>query len=297
MSFEITTAFVQQYTDNIMMLSQQMDNRLAGAVMIKDNIVGKSAFVDQVGSTEMQQITTRHGDSPLMNTPHARRRLDLSDWDWGDLVDKLDEIKVLNKPTSAYVQAGAAACRRRKDKIIIDSAFAAAATGETGSTSTSFPASQQVVVNSWKYGAGTGNAGLTISKLIEAKQILDANEVPEEEPRFIACGSKQMSDLLATTEVTSRDYNTVEALVKGKVNEFMGFTFIRTEQLNVDGSSYRRVIAWAKNGLCLGIGQDMLAQIAVRSDKRFATYVYFMQSLGATRVEEKRVVEIKCAEA
>lgn len=300
MSFDITTAFVQQYQDNMYMLSQQRGSRLREAVMVEEGVVGESVLMDQFGAVEAQEVTNRHGDSPLISTPHDRRKVNLADYDWGDLVDKLDVAKTLNDPTNKYVLAGSAAMGRKMDDVIINSMFGTALTGKTGATSVQFPAGQQVGVNSWAYGTGSGNAGLTISKLIEAKTILDENETgdvsPEDDPLYIAASAKQMANLLATTEITSSDYNSVKALVQGQIDTFMGFNFIRTERLLVDANSYRRVCAWRKSGLGLAIGQDIMAEIAPRPDKRFSTYVYFCMSLGAVRLEEEKVVEIKCAE-
>ena len=48
MSSQITTAFVQQYSNNVQMLSQQKGSLLRGTVDT-DSIVGKNAFFDQVG--------------------------------------------------------------------------------------------------------------------------------------------------------------------------------------------------------------------------------------------------------
>ena len=53
MSTQVTTAFVQQYSANVQMLSQQMGSRLRDAVRI-ENIVGKNAFIDQVGVATAQ---------------------------------------------------------------------------------------------------------------------------------------------------------------------------------------------------------------------------------------------------
>ena len=49
MSTSVTTAFVQQYSANVQMLSQQMGSRLRDTVRV-ENITGKNAFFDQVGS-------------------------------------------------------------------------------------------------------------------------------------------------------------------------------------------------------------------------------------------------------
>ena len=301
MSFEITTAFVQQYEQNIMMLSQQMGSRLRKAVTVKEGIIGKRDFVDQVGVTAAQKKTTRHSDTPLISTPHARRALDLYDYEWADLIDQMDKIKTLNDPTNSYVLAGAAALGRSMDDEIINAFFATSITGETGSSTVAFPSGQQVAVNSWKYGTGSGNAGLTISKLIEAKIVLFGNEALNEEmpgnEAYIAVTAKQLGDLLATTEATNRNYAQVAALVEGKLDYFMGFNFIRLERLLTDGSGYRRVPVWNKTGMALGIGQDIKTRITERADKSYAVQPYACMSIGATRLEEKKVVEIKCLES
>jgi hypothetical protein len=49
MSSQITTAFVQQYSANIQMLSQQMGSLLRDKVRL-ESVTGKNAFFDQVGS-------------------------------------------------------------------------------------------------------------------------------------------------------------------------------------------------------------------------------------------------------
>ena len=74
MSSQITTAFVQQYSSNVSMLSQQKGSLLRKAVEV-ESVVGKNAFFDQVGSATAQKRTSRHADTPQMDTPHARRRV------------------------------------------------------------------------------------------------------------------------------------------------------------------------------------------------------------------------------
>jgi len=127
------------------------------------------------------------------------------------------------------------------------------------------------------------------------KKILDSNEVGDE-PRFIACTAQQIDDLLGTTEVTSTDYNSVKALVQGEVNTFLGFTFIRTELIDISGST-RSCIAWSRSGLLLGVGIDIETDISVRNDMSNAIQVYARATFGATRMYEEKVVEIQCTES
>ena len=286
MSTQITTAFVQQYSANVQMLSQQMGSRLRDAVRV-ESITGKNAFFDQVGQATAQKRTTRHGDTPQMDTPHARRRVSLVDYEYADLIDDQDKVRMLIDPTSAYAMAAAAAMGRAIDDEIIAAAVGTAFTGESGSTSTALPSGQQIAA---------GGADLTLTKLREAKKILDINDVDPSIQRYIACSPEQIDSLLGDTNVTSSDFNTIKALVQGDVNQFMGFNFIVTNRLSKSGDN-RTCFAWAEDGITLAVGKDVNARIDERADKGYATQVYYCMSVGATRMEEDKVVQILCDES
>jgi hypothetical protein len=294
MSIQITTAFVQQYRANVDHLVQQKGSRLRPLVRTETQNA-EFEFYDRIGATSAQEVTGRHQDTPLVNTPHDRRRVALRDFDWGDLIDRPDRIRTLIDPTSPYAQSAAFALGRKMDEIVLDAAFGTVYTGKTGSTTVTFPSSQQIAVDYVESGSAAAS-GLTIGKLRKAKQILDRNEVDPTERRYIACTAKQITDLLQTTQVTSSDFNTVKALVAGEINTFMGFEFVRTELVRTNASSNRRVACWAQSGLLLAVGSDITVDIGPRRDKRNATQVYVSATFGATRMEEEKVVEIICAE-
>ena len=289
MSFQVTTAFVQQYSTNVQLLLQQRGSRLRDCVTV-GSYTGKAAkAVEQIGEVTAQARTSRHADTPLISTPHDARWVHPTDYEWADMIDDQDKLRMLIDPTSPYAMNGAYALGRAMDSLIITAALGTALTGENGSTSTPFDtANQQIAV---------GAAGLTVAKLRTAKKKLMANEVDvENDPLYCAVTAVQLDNLLGTTEVTSSDYNTVKALVSGSVDTFMGFKFIHTELLGLDGSSDRRCIAWAKSGLHLGIWNDITTKISERADKSYATQVYVKGTFGATRVEEGKVVEVLCDE-
>ena len=287
MSNQITTAFVQQYSNNVQMLSQQKGSLLRSAVDV-ETVVGKNSFFDQVGVASAVKRLTRHADTPQMDTPHARRRVSLSDYEYSDLIDNQDKIRTLIDPTSAYATAAAYALGRAQDDEIIAALSGTAFTGETGSTSTVLPSSQKITE--------AGTDGLTIAKLRSAKEILDASSVDPSIPRYIAVSPKQITDLLGTTEVTSSDFNTVKSLANGEVNSFLGFNFIVSNRLT-SASSKRLCLVWAMDGCKMAIGQDLMTRIDERADKGYAHQVYVCQSLGATRMEEEKVVTIQAHEA
>jgi len=291
MSIQITTSFVEQYSSNVSMLSQQMGSKLRGSVDV-ETINGKNAFFDQVGVTSAQLRTSRHGDTPQIDTPHSRRRLSLADYEWADLVDDVDKVRMLVDPTSSYAKAAAAAMNRSMDDVIITAFNASASTGVAGGSSTALPSTQ-------KFATSDQSDGLTITKLLSAKKILDNNDVDPSLKRYLVCGPQQISDLLGTTQVTSSDYNTVKALAQGDVSSYLGFEFIMSTRLNKDSSNTtdRLVFAYTEDAIKLGIGSDIAAKISERADKSYSTQVYYGMSLGAVRMEEKKVVQIPCHEA
>ena len=291
MSSQITTSFVEQYSSNIAMLSQQMGSKLRSSVDV-ERITGKNAFFDQVGVTAAQLRTSRHGDTPQIDTPHSRRRLSLADYEWADLVDDVDKVRMLVDPTSSYARAAAAAMNRAMDDVIITAFNASANTGVAGGTSTALPSGQKTATSDQ-------SDGLTIAKLLAAKKILDDNDVDPSLKRYIVCGPQQISDLLGTTQVTSSDYNVVRALATGAINSYLGFEFIMSTRLNKDATNTtdRLVFAYTEDAIKLGIGKDISAKISERADKSYSTQVYYSMSLGAVRMEEEKVVQIPCHEA
>ncbi len=286
MSTQITTAFSQQFSANVQLLSQQRGSILRGGVS-EESVTGEKAFFDQVGAAAAVKRTSRHGDTPIVETPHSRRMVTMDSYEWADLIDDADKVRMLIDPTSTYAQAAAAAMGRAMDDAIITAATGTAKTGKTGATSTSMLAANQIA---------NGSADLTVAKLIQAKKILDNGSVDPSIPRHIAVGPDQIEALLNTTSVTSSDFNTVKALVQGEVNTFMGFQFHMSTRLAKSGN-IRTCFAWAEDGIKLAVGKDVMSRIDERSDKSYSTQVYYCATFGATRMEEAKVVQIDCDES
>ena len=286
MSTQITTAFSQQFSANVQLLSQQRGSILRGGVD-EESVTGEKAFFDQVGQAAAVKRTTRHQDTPMVETPHSRRMVTMDQYEWADLIDDADKVKMLIDPTSTYAQAAAAAMGRAMDDAIIEAATGTAKTGKTGGTSTSLPSGNQIAA---------GSADMTVAKLISAKEILDKNSVDPSIPRHIAVSPDQISALLGSTNVTSSDFNTVKALVQGEVNTFMGFQFHVSNRLAKSGNN-RTCFAWAQDGIKLAVGKDVTSRIDERADKSYSTQVYYCAAFGATRMEEEKVVSILCDES
>lgn len=285
MANTIDKAFVEQFRSNVVHLSQQQGSRLRRSVNSVTTRAEKHNF-ERIGVVEAVEKTTRHTDTPVLNVPHSRRVVSMKDWQWADLVDEEDKIRMLINPESEYAKAGAWAMGRVYDDLIIDAARADATDGDGNAVS--FDANNVVAV---------GTSGMTITKLLAAREILLANDVDEYmEPMWCVVTAKQMTDLLNTTEITSADYNSVKALVNGEINQFLGFNFIRTERVDATTTT-RHCLAYCQSAIGLAIGRDVISRIDPRPDKSYAMQVYLAFTADATRIEEEKVVQIDCSEA
>lgn len=287
MSTQVNTAFVRQFQDALYVLVQQRGSKLMGATRMKKT-TGKSCEFDRIGPTSAVKRTTRHGDTPLIDTPHSRRRAPLDDYEWADLIDKQDEVRMLVDPKSTYAMNASNALGRTLDDVIID-----AATGNATSVSSSDVESNVAITHTVDEDFNTANSDIILAKVIEARRILMANEVPIDEELYFVCDATSISTLLNDTTLTSADYNTVKPLAGGEIVSFMGFTFVQSERVNISSESFSQALAFSKEGIGLAMGQDISTRISERDDKGYSTQVYASLTAGAVRLDEGRVIVVE----
>jgi len=296
MSQFIAGHYAQQYASTIELLLQQKGSRLAGSVTPMPITGAKAAVpVDQIGKVEATKRTTRYPSLVPADTPVDRPWVYPSDYDWNDLIDSIDKLRTITDPLSSYARNGTYAMGRAQDREIIAAFFADRKTGETGATTTSFLAGQIVAVN---FGAA-GNVGMTVAKMREAKRLLMAAEVDlDNDPLSMPVTAKQHDNLLAEMQVISTDFNEKPVMMEGKITRFLGINLLHTELLQNDATPYRRIPVYAKSGIVLATWNGISTDISQRKDLAGLPWqVYVYGTFGATRLEELKVVEIKCNEA
>lgn len=300
MSQQIPTAYVKQFHGDVEMLVQQEGSVLSDCVR-NESQNSESQFWEQVGPTKATRILNRHGDSPQVDSVHDRRAVSLEFFDWGDFIDRVDKVQILIDPTNPYAKNAAYALGREKDVIVLEAIYNPARVGKEGTSTVSFTAANEVPVN---FGGST--VGMTVAKLIEARRILKSGRVQlNREELYCAMTAQQEADLLNTTEVTSADYNSVKALIRGDVDTFLGIKFVQTELL-LDplsekyttspfiSATHQRVPVWVKSGVLLATNPDIETEVVRRWDKRGSWYVYAMAGAGAVRMQETKVASILC---
>jgi hypothetical protein len=139
MSITITQAMVQMYRNNVIHLAQQHGSRLRNTVRITPNIVGLNYYYERIGATAVQIKQGRHSPTPTISTPHSRRRVSMVTYQWGDLVDNDDKLKVLINPESEYAIAARDAFGRVMDDVIIAAMLGTAFSGPDGATAVQIP--------------------------------------------------------------------------------------------------------------------------------------------------------------
>jgi hypothetical protein len=299
MSTFVTTHFVQQYSTLVQMLLQQKGSKLRGTVSAGSYTGNAAKAVEQVGLVTAQLRTTRHADTPISSTPADARWVFPKDYDIADLIDDQDKLRMIIDPQSSYAMAQAMALGRAMDDEIISAFFGTSLTGASGSTSTTFPTSTSTNV----VGVSTGGttSGLNVEKLRAAKELLMTNEVDvDNEDLYCVVTAKQYRNLLNEIQAVSMDFTDKPVLVNGKITEFMGFKFVPCQRLTTGtddaAGTSRQIPVYAKSGMHLGIWNDINSSVDKRADKSNSTQVYSKMTVGATRVEEGKVVKIWCRE-
>jgi len=293
MSINLPTHYVQQYANTISLLLQQKNSRFESAVTTGSYIGKQASPVDQIGAIDMLPVTTRFAPMGRVDAALDRRWVSPSDFELPQLIDSSDKLRLLNDPSSAYLQNAIQAANRKKDDLIYAAFFGTAKTGEVGGTSTAFGATQFVSVNT----GGTAS-NLNVAKLRAGKRILMANEVDfDEDQVYCAISSVEHDSLLNEIQVVSTDFNDKPVLVEGRVTRFLGINFIISERMttatdDAAGTS-RQIPMWAKSGMHLGVWNDMQTDITQRRDLSGMPWqAYLAMSMGATRLEEKKIVRI-----
>ncbi len=289
MSFQILNASVTEYKDSVYMLLAQRDSRFRMAVT-EDSYTGEAGVpVEQFGSVDASQVTSRYADITPTDITQDRRWVYPEDWDIALFCDSFDKLRVNIEPQGPFVTRTVESLNRKIDDTIITALTGTAKAGKSGTSNKTLSAAETVTSSS---------VGLTAAKLKEAKKKLMAAEVDvENDPIYCAISAEQHDNLLNQIEVTSTDFNSRPVFDDdGMVKRWLGINFIHSERLTT-ASSERVNPMWVRSGMHLGIWNDINTDIAPRKDKQgHPIQVYAKLTLGAVRLEEKKVVKILNAE-
>lgn len=287
-------------------MAQQKDHRLAGTYDTQ-MVTGEAYRGDIIGSQTyaMRQVSARAAKTEPSDVPTGfwwvrPRPFDKTTW-----IDQFDHILLgqLGDPTSPTARQHGIAANRQKDLVLFAALGGTRYIGSQGTTAQALPTTggpagtgQTIAVT---YGSGSANSGLQLAKLTQASYILDGNDV-DEDGRHFAYAAKELNNLITNVDqVNSVLYNDVRALRDGRIRDFMGFNFRRTQLTPFASGSttVRNCFAWQKNFLMLGIGEDVKTTIDRLPMQSNAWQVYTCLLLDGTRTEDEGVVQVATDES
>lgn len=271
--------YAQAYGRNIMQLAQQKYSKLLGTVYVKPNVRGKTFFQDQIGQWSMETKGGRNVETPNNDPVLGRRMGIMVDYHDNRLLDRGDELKSISDPRSAYTIAAAASLGRKIDDVIIDALGGTSYSGETGSTSVTNGNTKLIT-----------QGAITLADITDIKKKLDDQDV-EMEDRYMVVNTSVLQGLLSLEQATSGDYAAIKALVRGEMDTWMGFKWIVSTRV-ISGATTGVGYAFQKYGSCLAMADQPLVRTDERSDLSYSWQVYYELNIGATRLEEDRVVRI-----
>lgn len=296
-STDIDTLRVQTFSDSLEMLLQQKGSKFGSLCRQEIGVAGAKShrMLNQIDKVNASERTTRAEVIDNTTVLYDNRWVFWKMYHFDTIIDDIDLLQTNIAPEGQITASAIADLNRQVDTDFLTAFFGDSKTGESGGTTTTFDGNQVVAVTE-----GPGSAtGLNIPKLRAAKKLLLEAEVDVDAERvYLGLSPKQHDELLALTQVISTDFNTRPVLGEdGMVRSFMGFELIISNLLPTDGSTYRRLPVWVPSGMGCATWKEISGDVRnLPGWKGNPTLVEAEMSKGFTRLEEKRVVEIKCAE-
>lgn len=270
MSVSIDKVFVKQFEADVHLAYQQMGTKLRATVRSKSGVVGASTTFQKVGRGTAS-TKSRHGIVPVMNLNHEPVECLLQDYYAGDWVDALDELKTNVDERRVVASAGAYALGRKTDELIIG-----AMNGATASV-------------------GDYTKDLTKDAILNALEILNTNDVPDDGRRFAVVGVHQWNQLLSMEEFVSADYVNDTPLINGCENrKWLGITWVLHNGLPLDTTN-RDCFIYHASSIGHACGQEVKTDISWHGE-RAAHFISNSMSQGAVLIDATGIVRVKCSD-
>lgn len=279
-TYSTTTNAARAAYDEDVKLAYQGSGVLRATVTHKSGVRAQNHFFRKFGANVALQHTSAGMITPA-DTQHTKISCALANWRVGDYTDLFDQAESTIDERALLAQTDAKAIGRREDQIVIDAIDAASSLAGTVDED-----------------LGGTNSPLNATKIRRAKAKLFAKQVSGSDHYFLM-NAAGMEGLLAETEVTSSDYQTVKMLVDGSLadKKAFGFSFVVIEN-RVEGglpsisTNIQQCFAYDKAAVGLATAiepQGMVDWIPERAS-------YLSQTLykgGACVIDSLGIVEVQ----
>lgn len=283
MSINLDNVTVRKFEAEVHQRFQER-GKVGMSIRTKDAKGASSVQFPLMGRGFATQRTTVHTPIPIMNITHDPRIATVTNWTASELTDIFLNNQVNFDERQELAQSIAAALERRLDQIVIDTLVAAA------------PA-KSVPIN-----ISGANDNLTLDALRETARLFDIDGVPDGD-RTMLIHVNGLHHLLDDPEVTSSDFASIKALIKGDLDSYYGMNMIkignRPEEtvgataggLPITGGLVRSNFAYHKQAV--GMAMNMMPKVTVDWEPSFGAHrVTGFMSAGAVVVDDLGLIEV-----
>ena len=289
MAITISAAYVQAYERTVRQLAQQSETKLRDKVMERGNSANKHNW-DRLGKGDFIAKTTTRVATPATDSPWSRRVSVAVTRHDGDTVEPEDIVQMLIDPKSSVAEKQGMGAKRAVDDLIIAAATGDSMDGAGGAVT--FPSGQRI---------GDGTVPISFDFVTAVQEKFMANDIDPSIPKCFVVGPTQVRKLMQLTEQTSADYVNREALQRlnasGIVPNWMGFTWIMSTRLLAPAGGQLDCLAFTKRAIGLQVNKDIWSRVAEDPSISFAWRIYTALTMGATRVEDEQIVNLRIKNA
>jgi hypothetical protein len=277
MAQNITNAFVTLFDEEVKQ-AYQGEALLRGTMRTRSGVQGNTVKFPKIGKG-VATVRVPQTDVTPLNVTYSQVTATMTDYIAAEYSDIFHQSHVNFDERRELVQVVSKSIARRMDQLCIDALNAAAS-----------PSTVATTVG----GAGTN---MNIEKLRAAAKALNDKNVPAE-GRHLLMHSSQLDALLGETEITSADFASVKALVRGEINSFMGFqihTMGDRDEGGLPKPSTRTCFAWHQDSMGYAESMSQKSEVNYIPEKT-SFLVSSMFSAGAVAIDDEGIVKISCTE-
>jgi len=277
MAVGISNAFVQLFDAEVKQ-AYQASRALAGVTRERMNVEGSVVKFPKIGKG-VATVRAPQTDVTPLNVTYSQVSATMSDYIAAEYSDIFHQAKVNFDERRELVKVVGDAIGRRMDQLVIDALNSASSPSTVGTD------------------IGGVGTNMNLAKLLAAKKALDTNNVPAE-GRCIVIHANGLSSLLDEQELTSSDFASVKALVRGEIDTFLGFKFVTLGDRDEGGlplPSTRSSFAFHRDAVGLGVSMAQKTEINYVPEKT-SFLVSSMFSAGAVSIDDEGIVKISSTE-
>tara|TARA_R110002167_G_scaffold24861_1_gene86967 strand:+ start:2777 stop:3607 length:831 start_codon:yes stop_codon:yes gene_type:complete len=276
MAQNVTTAFVDLF-DSEVKQAYQAESLLRGTMRTRTGVAGNTVKFPKIGKG-VATIRVPQTDVTPLNVTYAQVTATMSDFIAAEYSDIFQQSHINFDERSELVQVVSKSIARRMDQLCID-----AMVGNAGTTIATT--------------VGGNATNMNIEKLRATAKAMNTNNVPSE-GRYLLMHASQLDALLGEAEITSQDFASVKALVRGEINSFMGFNILTMgdrDEGGVPKPSTRSCFAWHKDSM--GYAESMSQKTEVNYvPEKTSFLVSSMFSAGSVTIDAEGLVQVTCTE-